>query len=72
MAFMFGERQASSVDYPVGGSGAIVNALVRGFQRWGGQLRLKAHVKQILVEGGRTHGVRLKGGEVITAPHRNF
>jgi len=68
MAFMFGERQASSVDYPVGGSGAIVNALVRGFQRWGGQLRLKAHVKQILVEGGRTHGVRLKGGEVITAP----
>ena len=60
MAFMFGERQASSVDYPVGGSGAIVNALVRGFQRWGGQLRLKAHVKQILVEGDAPTGSALR------------
>ena len=68
MAFMFGERNASTVDYPVGGSGAIINALVRGLQRWGGQLRLNAHVDRILVQGGQAQGVRLKGGEVMTAP----
>lgn len=68
MAFMFGERNASVVDYPVGGSGAIVQALVSGLHRWGGQLRLNAHVEQILVEAGQTTGVRLRNGEVVAAP----
>jgi len=68
MAFMFGERNASVVDYPVGGSGALVRALVRGLQRWGGQLRLKTHVEKILVQQGHTRGVRLRGGETIAAP----
>jgi carotene isomerase len=68
MAFMFGERDASTVDYPIGGSGAIVQALVRGLERWGGKLRLNAHVENILVKAGRVQGVRLKGGECIIAP----
>jgi carotene isomerase len=68
MAFMFGERNASVVDYPVGGSGAIVSALVRGLQRWGGELRLNAPVEKILVCQGQTQGVQLRGGEPITAP----
>jgi len=68
VAFMFGERSHSVVDYPIGGSGAIVQALVRGLQRWGGQLRLGAHVEQILVEAGRAVGVRLRQGEILKAP----
>ncbi len=68
VAFMFGERSHSVVDYPVGGSGAIVQALVRGLERWGGKLRLKAHVEQILVEDGQVSGVRLRNGETLTAP----
>jgi carotene isomerase len=64
MAFMFGERSHSVIDYPVGGSGAIVNALVRGLQRWGGELRLGAHVEKIITEKekGKTRvkGVMLK------------
>ncbi len=68
MAFMFGERDASEVDYPVGGSGAMVAALVRGLECWGGQLRLNTHVEQILVDSGEVKGVRLNGGEVLTAP----
>ncbi|HEY9763114.1 MAG TPA: NAD(P)/FAD-dependent oxidoreductase, partial [Trichocoleus sp.] len=68
MAVMFGERHTSVVDYPVGGSGAIVDALVRGIQRWGGIVRLNAHVDQILVEAGQVKGVRLRRGEVIKAP----
>jgi carotene isomerase len=68
MAFMLGERHRSVIDYPIGGSGAIVEALVRGLQKWGGQLRLNAHVEQILVEQGQAVGVRLKQGEVLRAP----
>lgn len=33
-------------DYPVGGSGAIINALVRGLEKNGGKLRLGTHVEQ--------------------------
>ncbi|MEO0870233.1 MAG: NAD(P)/FAD-dependent oxidoreductase, partial [Cyanobacteria bacterium J06642_11] len=67
MAFMFGERAESVIDYPIGGSGAIVDALVRGLQRWGGQLRLGTHVSRIWVENGQVQGVVLKNGERIQA-----
>jgi phytoene dehydrogenase-like protein len=65
---MLGERSRAGVEYPVGGSGAIVEALVRGLKRWGGELRLNSHVAQILVEAGKAVGVRLRDGEVIKAP----
>jgi carotene isomerase len=68
MAFMFGERTGSVIDYPIGGSGAIVAALVRGLEKFGGKLRLKAHVAQILVQHNQVQGVRLKSGETIFAP----
>ena len=68
VAFMLGERTCAGVEYPVGGSGAIVDALVRGLKRWGGELRLNAHVEQILVESGKAVGVRLRQGEIIKAP----
>lgn len=67
VAFMFGERSRSVVDYPVGGSAAIVAALVRGLETWGGKLRLRAHVDQILLESGKVVGVRLRSGETIRA-----
>ena len=68
MAFMFGERAQSVIDYPVGGSGALVDALVRGLKRWGGQLRLGTHVERIITQKGKAQGVRLKNGEIIAAP----
>ena len=68
VAFMLGERSNSVIDYPVGGSGSIVAALVRGLERWGGQLQLNAHVEQILVENGQAVGVRLPRGEILKAP----
>jgi len=68
VAMVLGERDRVGVEYPVGGSGAIVAALVRGLQRWGGELRLNAHVEQILVENGKAVGVRLKSGSVERAP----
>lgn len=68
VAFMLGERDRAAVEYPVGSSGAIVDALVRGLQRWGGKLRLRAHVEKILVESGKVTGVQLRDGETIQAP----
>jgi phytoene dehydrogenase-like protein len=69
IAFMFADwyRPGVVLDYPVGGSGALVNALLRGLKGRGGELRLNAHVEQILVEGGREIGVQLQNGETIRA-----
>ena len=54
MAFMFMERNraGSTIDYPLGGSGRIVDALVRGLNRHGGRLLLRARVGDVLLEGG--------------------
>ena len=68
VAFMLGERSRIGVEYPVGGSGAIVDALVRGLNRSGGKLRLGTHVEEILVESGRAVGIRLRNGEILKAP----
>ncbi|MEM9088007.1 MAG: NAD(P)/FAD-dependent oxidoreductase [Cyanobacteria bacterium P01_F01_bin.53] len=68
MAFMFGERAESVIDYPVGGSGALVEALVRGLKRWGGELRLGTHVDKIITEQGKTKGVSLRDGTCLSAP----
>ncbi|MGB7441028.1 MAG: NAD(P)/FAD-dependent oxidoreductase [Coleofasciculaceae cyanobacterium] len=67
VAFMLGERSRAGVEYPIGGSGAIIQALVRGLQRWGGELRLNSHVEQIIVERGKAVGVKLQTGEIIQA-----
>lgn len=69
MAFMFADwyRPGVQLDYPLGGSGALVNALVRGLEKHGGQLLVNAHVREILVEGNRAIGVGLRGGKTIQA-----
>ncbi|MBD1907191.1 NAD(P)/FAD-dependent oxidoreductase [Funiculus sociatus GB2-A5] len=68
VAFMLWERSRAGVEYPIGGSGAIVDALVRGLKRWGGELKLNAHVEQILIQSSKVKGVKLKNGEVINTP----
>jgi phytoene dehydrogenase-like protein len=52
---------------PVGGSSALVEALVRCLKAYGGELRTEAEVVKVLVEGGRATGVRLVDGETIRA-----
>ncbi|WP_375481295.1 phytoene desaturase family protein [uncultured Jatrophihabitans sp.] len=58
---------AQTVGFPVpeGGSGAIVDALVRRLEHRGGQVRTDAHVEAIEVAGGKVRGVRLASGERI-------
>ena len=69
MAFMFAEWYKPGVvlDYPLGGSGALVDALVRGLEKYGGKLLLDSHVEEILVQHNRATKVLLRNGKEITA-----
>lgn len=55
------------IGIPVGGSGALVDALIACLTEYGGELRDQVHVEKVLVEGGKACGVRLADGEVIRA-----
>ncbi|XP_077249724.1 FAD/NAD(P)-binding oxidoreductase family protein [Tasmannia lanceolata] len=69
MVYMFAEwyKPGCSLEYPLHGSGAVVNALVRGMQKFGGRLALGTHVENIVVENGRATGVKLRSGHFIRA-----
>ncbi|EPS67315.1 hypothetical protein M569_07459, partial [Genlisea aurea] len=69
MIYMFSEwyKSGSCLEYPLHGSGAVVDALVRGLRKFDGRLSLRSHVEKIVVEGGRAVGVRLRGGKFIRA-----
>ena len=69
MAFMFAEwyKPGVKLDYPVGGSGAIVEALVRGLTKRGGKILYNAHVAKVLVDRHRAIGVQLRNGTEIRA-----
>ncbi|MGB1416773.1 MAG: phytoene desaturase family protein [Synechococcus sp.] len=69
MATLFGEwfSEEACLDYPLGGSAAVVDALVRGLQRYGGTLQLGTTVDTLLIEGGRCVGVRCNDGTEIRA-----
>ncbi|MGC8855482.1 MAG: phytoene desaturase family protein [Anaerolineae bacterium] len=51
----------------VGKAGEISQALVRAVQAYGGEIRTKAEVQSILVEGYTCRGVKLTSGEEILA-----
>ncbi len=55
------------VFYALGGTAAIVSALVKLIEELGGKLHLNAPVKEILVEGRKAKGIRLEDGTVHTA-----
>lgn len=55
------------VHFAMGGTGSIVNGLVKLIQSQGGTLRLKAEVEEITLKGRRATGVRLSNGENIKA-----
>lgn len=55
------------VHFALGGTGALVNGLVRLFEDIGGVVRLNARAEEIVVERGRATGVRIEGGEFFPA-----
>jgi phytoene desaturase len=55
------------VHFAMGGTGALVQGMLRLFTELGGTLRLNARVEQLLVENGEARGVRLTSGEELPA-----
>jgi prolycopene isomerase len=53
--------------YPVGGSQALVNILVNGLKRAGGELELGRLVNRIIVKNGRAIGIETSDGKRIKA-----
>jgi phytoene dehydrogenase-like protein len=53
--------------YPVGGAGALAEAVERRYLELGGEARYGVRAERILVEGGRAVGVRLADGSEIRA-----
>ncbi len=54
--------------YAMGGTGAIVDAMVRLIEELGGKIHLNSEVEEILVSGDRrVSGIRLRDGSVHTA-----
>ncbi|MDE0653775.1 MAG: NAD(P)/FAD-dependent oxidoreductase [bacterium] len=70
-ALGYAVRHLVQMGRPVGGSGALTDAVRRSFEAAGGQVRCGTRVESVLVDGGRrasggrVAGVRLAGGEVV-------
>jgi len=54
--------------HPIGGMGAITQAMARACEAAGVEISLESPVAQVLVDGGAARGVRLESGEEIAAP----
>ena len=75
IGYMFDDwyRPNSTLEFPVGGSEAIVEALARGLRKNGGRLELRSHVESVDVDGdvgsanGRATGVTPRNGSKIVA-----
>ena len=62
-------EQRWGVWFAMGGTGAVIRALVRLFEELGGTIRMECEVEEILVDETtrRATGVRLSGGEIVAA-----
>jgi phytoene dehydrogenase-like protein len=73
MAFVLNDmhRPGASLDYPKGGFGEVVNALVRGVEQGtcGSKVHLRQHVESIDCsdDGSRITGITLRNGQKVTA-----
>ncbi|KHN03586.1 Prolycopene isomerase, chloroplastic, partial [Glycine soja] len=56
-----------SAEMRLHGIAAIVDALVRGLEKFGGRISLQSHVENIVVENDRAIGVKLRSGQFIRA-----
>jgi phytoene desaturase len=60
-------ERAHGVHFALGGTGAIVTALVRLIERQGNRVICNAPVEEITVENGTATGLRLASGETVKA-----
>lgn len=66
--FVFiGFLEKYGIGVPVGGSGALTQALIDCIRAHGGEVRANVDVERVLVRNGRAQGVSTRQGEQITA-----
>lgn len=64
---VFSDRHYGGINYPKGGVGQIAIELANGLERYGGTIRYKSRVTEILMDGNRAIGVKLATGEEFRA-----
>jgi prolycopene isomerase len=64
---VFSDRHYGGVNYPRGGVGQIAKELVRGLTKFGGEIKYKSRVREIIVEHNRAVGVKLADGKEYRA-----
>lgn len=69
LALMLGYLERGDLSRPVGGSGALRDAVVDAYRELGGAVALGARAEEIVVERGRARSVRLSDGALIPADH---
>jgi phytoene dehydrogenase-like protein len=67
-AITYALEHLGNVGRPVGGSGAVPDAVLAAYLAAGGNVRTSSPVTSIVCEGSATRGVELTDGTVITAP----
>ncbi|MCE7997426.1 MAG: NAD(P)/FAD-dependent oxidoreductase [Rhodobiaceae bacterium] len=70
-SLIYGRTQQAigqGLGYPVGGTGALTEALASAAEALGARIRLESPVREIIVENGQTKGVRLADGTLFEAP----
>ena len=55
------------VHFAMGGTGALVKALVKMFEDLGGKIQLNTRVEEIVVDGGQVSAIRTQDGETFPA-----
>jgi phytoene dehydrogenase-like protein len=63
-----GDGKLGSWGFPVGGMGAVSDAIRRSAESFGATVKVDAPVERILVRGGRVRGVALRDGTEFFAP----
>lgn len=67
MGGWFATYHLSGAAHPRGGVGELTQSLVRLIRAQGGEVLTNAEVSEILTNGKQVYGVRLRGGEIISA-----
>jgi phytoene dehydrogenase-like protein len=67
-AAVYATRHLARGGRPVGGSGALTDAVLAAFEMAGGQVRCEARVESLVLESGSVAGLRLVNGDVLKAP----
>ncbi|KAM7460249.1 hypothetical protein LguiB_036376 [Lonicera macranthoides] len=69
MVYKFAEwyKPGCCLEYPLHVTGAVVDALIRGMQKFGGRIFLKCHVENIVVENGKAKRVKLRSGQAVVS-----